>query len=301
VTDRDEPPIAVDAAPSTGVEITAPKASKVGTITVQRVLPRRGRRTVGPWCFADVMGPADAAAVGIGPHPHIGLQTVTWLLAGELVHLDSLGSEQTIKPGQLNLMTAGHGVAHAEESHGSRPLHGVQLWIAQPEATRDGEPAFEHHADLPRTELPGGEVTALVGELTGARSAARCDTDHVGAELRLQGSVEIPVDDAFEHAVLPVVGELSVDGQRVPTDHLAYLAPGRSSLALDAHETAIVLLLGGRPFPDEIVMWWNYVARTRDEVADAHAAWAARDARFGRVTSSLDPVDVGPPPWPRGR
>ena len=99
VTDRDEPPIAAEAAPATGIEVTAPKASQVGSLTVQRVLPRRGRRTVGSWCFADVMGPADAAAVGIGPHPHIGLQTVTWLLAGELLHLDSLGSEQPIKPG----------------------------------------------------------------------------------------------------------------------------------------------------------------------------------------------------------
>ena len=158
----------------------------VGSLTVQRALPRRGRRTVGSWCFADVMGPADAAAVGIGPHPHIGLQTVTWLLAGELLHLDSLGSEQPIRPGQLNLMTAGHGVAHAEESPGSRPLHGIQLWIAQPEATRHDEPAFEHHADLPGTELPGCEVTVLVGDLAGARSPARCDTEHVGAELRLQ-------------------------------------------------------------------------------------------------------------------
>jgi len=297
VTDRDEAPIAADAAPATGVEVTAPKASTVGALTVQRALPRRGRRTVGSWCFADVMGPADAADVGIGPHPHIGLQTVTWLLSGELVHLDSLGSEQPIKPGQLNLMTAGLGVAHAEESHGSQRLQGIQLWIAQPEATRHGAPAFEHHADLPRTGLPGCEVAVLVGELTGVRSPARCDTDHVGAELRLAGTAEVPLAEAFEHAVLAVDGDLSVEGEAVPAGHLAYVAPGRGSLAIEAREPAIALLLGGTPFPDELVMWWNYVARTRGEVAEAHAAWTGRDPRFGAVASSLEAIDVGPPPW----
>ena len=285
--------------PATGIEITAPKASQVGAITVQRVLPRRGRRTVGPWCFADVMGPADAADVGIGPHPHTGLQTVTWLLAGELVHLDSLGSEQTIRPGQLNLMTAGRGVAHAEESHGSEPLHGIQLWIAQPEATRHGEPAFEHHADLPGRELVGCDLTVLVGELADVRSNARRDTEHVGAELRVRGPAEIPVAEAFEHAVLAVDGDLSVDGEPVPAGHLAYVSPGRASLELAASESAVALLLGGIPFPDELVMWWNYVAGTREEVADAHAAWTARDRRFGTVASALDAVDVGPPPWSR--
>jgi quercetin 2,3-dioxygenase len=297
VTDRDEPPIAADAAPAAGIEVTAPKASMVGSLTVQRALPRRGRRTVGSWCFADVMGPADAAAVGIGPHPHIGLQTVTWLLAGELLHLDSLGSEQPIRAGQLNLMTAGHGVAHAEESPGSRPLHGIQLWIAQPEATRHDEPAFEHHADLPGTELPGCEVTVLVGELAGARSPARCDTEHVGAELRLSGSADIPVAEPFEHAVLAVDGDLTVDGEPVPAGHFAHVPPGRASIRVEAREPAVALLLGGTPFPDELVMWWNYVARTRDEVAEAHSAWTARGPRFGSVASSLDPVDVGPPPW----
>ena len=302
VTDRDEPPIAADAAPATGIEITAPKASRVGSLTVRRMLPRRGRRTVGPWCFADVMGPvADPAAGGIGPHPHIGLQTVTWLLAGELLHRDSLGSEQPIHPGQLNLMTAGHGVAHAEESRGSRSLHGVQLWIAQPEATRHREPAFEHHADLPGTTLTGCDVTVLVGELAGARSPARCDTEHVAAELRLRGSADIPVSPTFEHAVLAVDSDLSVEGELVPAGHLAYVAPGHGSLALGAREPAVVLLLGGVPFPDELVMWWNYVGRDRAEVSEAHAAWTARDSRFGTVTSSLDPIDVGPPPWSPGR
>ena len=283
VTDRDEPPIAADARPSGELEVTAPKASQVGSLTVQRVLPRRGRRTVGPWCFADVMGPVpDAADGGIGPHPHIGLQTVTWLLDGELLHLDNLGSEQPIRPGQLNLMSAGHGVSHAEESTGSGSLHGIQLWIAQPEATRHGPAAFEHHADLPRAELSGAEISVLVGELAGARSSARCDTRHVGAELRLRGAVEVPLDASFEHAVLAVDGDLSIDGQPVPAGHLAHLPPGRSSLDLDAPEPAVALLLGGRPVSGRA----GHVVELRRPAPAHEVARRTRPGRPGRNGSA---------------
>ncbi len=152
----------------------------VGRIRVRRALPRTGRRTIGAWCFADHMGPVDVTeehGLDIGPHPHTGLQTVTWLVAGQVLHRDSLGSEQLIAPGQLNLMTAGRGVAHAEEATGAYrgPLHGIQLWIAQPEATRHGAAAFEHHASLPQAEVGAATATVLVGELGGARSPARHD------------------------------------------------------------------------------------------------------------------------------
>jgi hypothetical protein len=297
-TERDEEPIAAGPGEAIGVEVTAPKASQVGSLTVQRILPRRARRTVGSWCFADVMGPIpDRAAGGIGPHPHIGLQTVTWLLEGELLHRDSLGSEQPIRAGQLNLMTAGRGVSHAEEALGAGGLHGIQLWIAQPEATRHGDPAFEHHAELPALDLAGGRATVLVGALGGVSSAARCDTEHVGAELRVAGRVEVAVDPRFEHAVLAVSGPMAVDGTAVPEAHLAYLPPGRSSFHVHAPSRVVALLLGGLPFPDELVMWWNYVGRTRDEIRTAHADWGARDARFGTVSSSLAVIDVAPPPW----
>jgi hypothetical protein len=303
VTEQDEEPLACTSdPPAPTVEVTAPKASQVGSLTVHRALPRRGRRTVGSWCFADVMAPvADASAGGIGPHPHIGLQTVTWLLEGELLHLDSLGSEQPIRAGQLNLMTAGRGVAHAEESPGAGGLHGVQLWIAQPEATRHGDPAFEHHADLPVLDLPDGQVTVLVGAVGDVRSPARCDTDHVGAELRTRGTIEVPLAPSFEHALLPVVGSLVVDGTPVPPAHLAHLGRGRAAITVSAAEPTVALLLGGEPFPDELVMWWNYVGRTRDEIAQAHADWTARDERFGAVRSSLGAIDVPPPPWSRDR
>src|SRR3954466_5457778 len=148
------------------LEISPSREATVGTTTVRRALPQRPRRTVGAWCFADHFGPSGPrSGPAIGPRPHIGLRTVTWLLEGELVHVDSLGSEQPIRPGQLNLMTAGHGVAHAEDAPGGGGLHGIQLWIAQPEATRHGPPGFEHHAELPQVELGSGTATVLVGTL----------------------------------------------------------------------------------------------------------------------------------------
>ena len=160
------------------VEITPSHEARVGELTVRRALPRRTRRTVGPWCFADHMGPADVTegtGPDVGPHPHMGLQTVTWLLDGQVLHKDSLGSEQAITPGQLNLMSAGGGIAHAEEAtgHYRGTLEGIQLWIAQPDATRHGPSAFEHHAELPQVDLVGGIATVLIGSFAGAASPAR--------------------------------------------------------------------------------------------------------------------------------
>jgi quercetin 2,3-dioxygenase len=145
------------------LEVTDPREAEVGRFRVRRALPRRARRTVGAWCFVDLMGPADVAedeGLGVPPHPHIGLQTATWLIAGEALHRDSLGTEQLLRPGQLNLMTAGGGIAHSEEGTTYRgPLQGIQLWIAQPEATRHGAPHFEHHAGLPQVGLGAGDLT----------------------------------------------------------------------------------------------------------------------------------------------
>src|SRR3546814_593223 len=168
VSERDVEPVSErDSADPPEVELTDSREAMVGEMRVRRALPRRTRRTVGAWCFADHMGPADVTeerGIDIGPHPHIGLQTVTWLFAGEILHRDTLGSEQVIRPGQLNLMTAGHGVAHSEEATGryAGPLHGIQLWVAQPAETRDGAPAFEHHAELPVVELDAATATVLV-------------------------------------------------------------------------------------------------------------------------------------------
>ncbi|OHV37534.1 MULTISPECIES: pirin family protein [Pseudofrankia] len=300
------------------VEITESRSQTVGAVPVRRALPVRARRTVGAWCFADHLGPLavapDAAAgargIDIGPHPHTGLHTVTWLLAGEVRHLDSLGSEQVVRPGQLNLMTAGHGVVHAEEGTDYRgALHGVQLWVAQPEATRHGPAAFEHHAELPRVEIGDAVATVLVGELAGTASPARRDTELVGADLALRpGRVVLPLRPDFEYALVVTEGAARVGNGSAPAagaqpvarpGQLAYLGAGRDELALDATEPTRVLLLGGVPFEEPIVMWWNFVGRSRAELTAASEQWADRDGagRFGPVASRLGRVPAPPPPW----
>lgn len=285
------------------IEIVEGRTAEVGGFGVRRILPRRPRRTVGAWCFVDHMGPGqvtDGHGLDIGPHPHIGLQTVTWLLDGAVLHRDSLGSEQVIRPGQLNLMTAGHGVSHAEETTGTHRggLHGVQLWVALPTATRDGDAGFEHHADLPRVELGNGTGTVLIGELLDTRSPARRDTDHVGVELDLRiGRTTVPLERSHEHALVALTGAVSVSGRRLEPGRLGYLGTDRDEVAIDATEATRVLLIGGTPFPAPLVMWWNYVARTRDEITAAHQDWTAGAERFGRVASPLARIDVPGPPW----
>ncbi len=286
------------------VEISESRASTVGSFPVRRALPQRSRRTVGAWCFVDHMGPATVSAergLGVAPHPHIGLQTVTWLFEGEALHRDSLGTEQVIRPGQLNLMTAGHGVAHSEEGTGRSAgrIHGVQLWVAQPDTTRRAPAAFEHHAELPRLELDGGgTATVLVGALAGCESPARRDTDHVGVDLDLpRAPVTIPVRPEHEHALVVFDGAVDIDGATVVPGHLAHLGTGRGDITLSSRDPAHALLIGGVPFGEHVLMWWNYVARSREEIVAAHDQWTRRDPRFGTVASPLTPIDVPPPPW----
>ena len=305
VTTRDvEPEPVDDAAPGpASIEVVDSRRAEIGAFTVHRALPQRRRRTIGAWCFMDHMGPTSVTeehGLDIGPHPHIGLQTVTWLFEGEVLHRDSVGSEQLIRPGQLNLMTAGHGVSHAEEATGTYRgrLHGVQLWIAQPDATRHGQPAFEHHAALPEVDLGPARATVLVGEALGATSPARRDTDHVGIDLRLRaGRIELPLDRGHEHGVAVFEGTIGLDGQAVATDQLAHLPPGRDRCVIETSADARVLVVGGAPFPDRVTMWWNYVARSRDEISEAHRDWSAGSDRFGHVASPLARIDTGPPPW----
>jgi redox-sensitive bicupin YhaK (pirin superfamily) len=285
------------------VEITDSREAQVGSLRVRRALPRRARRTVGAWCFVDHMGPVAVTAdqgVDIGPHPHTSLQTVTWLLAGEVLHRDSLGSEQIIRPGQLNLMTAGHGVAHAEErtGHYRGDLHGVQLWVAQPEATRHDAPAFAHHAELPVVDLRAGAATVLVGTFGGSSSAARQDTELVGVDLDLRApGVTVPLNAGFEHALVVLTGTVTVEGRTVEPGHLAYLGRGRDEIRIATGAPARALLIGGVPFTEPILMWWNFVGRTQAEIAEAYRHWMDADGRFGPVASGLERIPVGPPPW----
>ena len=285
------------------VDISDSRDAEVGAFRVRRALPRRRRRSIGAWCFLDHFGPAPVSAehgLDIGPHPHIGLQTVTWLFVGEALHRDSLGSEQVIRPGQLNLMTAGNGVAHSEEATGrySGHLHGVQLWVAQPDVTRSGPAAFEHHAELPRVELSAGDATVLVGALDGVASPARRDTDHVGIDLTLRsGKTIVPMRADYEYGLVVFIGAVTVDDVRVEPGHLAYLGVGRDELTLVARGPSRLIILGGIPFDAPLLMWWNFVARTHDEISDAHRAWQEDDERFGAVGSPLPRMNVGPPPW----
>lgn len=280
-----------------GPELLDSREVMLGSTPVARLLPKRQHRTVGPWCFADHFGPVDvdAGAMAVGPHPHIGLQTVTWLFAGEVVHTDSLGSDQVIRPGQLNLMSAGRGIAHAEQSpsNSSGLMHGLQLWVAQPDATRWSDPAFEHHAELPVVEFSGATATVLAGSLAGETSAARTDWPMVGLDVVVGTSVAVPLDPSFEHAVLVMSGVPSIDGTAVPVGTTAYLSPGSPSVEIDG--SARVVVVGGAPFEAPIAMSWNFVARTRDELDEAHRDWAEVIAhggsqRFGDVRSELSMV-----------
>ena len=284
----------------TGVEAREGRQTSVGGLDVARVLPTKGRRTVGAWCFVDLMGPVDAEQpdpMEVGPHPHIGLSTVTWLLEGEALHSDSLGTEQVIRPGQLNLMTAGHGIAHAELA-ARPPFRGAQMWVAQPEATRHGESTFEHHAELPQVEVEGAEALVFMGSLAGATSTARADTALLGADVTLRApSTVLPTQPEHEHAVIPLDGAVRVGPQIVEPGWLALVPVGVDELPISARGAARFLLLGGKPLGEKIAMWWNFVARDQAELTAAYRDWEARTDRFGEVPSTLTRIDAPRPPW----
>ena len=282
-------------------------------LEVTRNLTGKHRRMVGAWCFLDAYGPhrlAGSAGMRVGPHPHIGLQTVSWLVAGEIVHRDSLGSLQRIRPGQLNLMTAGRGISHSEETPAdhSGVLQGVQLWVALPDSDRAGPPAFSQHTDLPVVTSGGLTETVLMGELAGARSPARCHSPLLGAELALAAGSRsvLPLRPDFEYAVLVLDGAAAVAGRAVEPGPLLYLDQGRSEVRLETEGGARLMLLGGEPFTERLVMWWNFVGRDHDEIVAARQAWENREPAggadagngvFGRVRG-YDGPDIPAPPMP---
>jgi quercetin 2,3-dioxygenase len=286
-----------------GILLTESRSTYFCQASVRRALPTRGRRTVGAWCFVDHIGPASFSLENrfdVAPHPHIGLQTVTWLYDGSVLHRDSLGSEQLITAGQLNLMTSGEGIAHSEENPGitSGQLHGVQLWIALPNGTRHGGSAFEHHEVLPTFGVDHGGGTVLIGEHDGQSSPARRDSDLICLELRLDaGDSVVELRPDFEYALVVTSGALETNGTVVEPGHLAYLGIGREAITLSARDETTVLVLGGAPFDETVMMWWNFVARTQDEISDAYESWLKHDERFGPVNSTLPRIEVGPPPW----
>lgn len=277
---------------------------KLGPLSISRVLPVRDRRLVGPWCFLDRFGPLsfdDSKPMDVAPHPHIGLQTVTWLLDGEVMHDDSLGYEAIARPGGVNVMTAGRGIAHAEQTPrvNSGHLNGVQLWVALPDATRHGEASFQHVPEVPTADLQGGLARIFAGALADVVSPAQHHSPIVGADLRVHRGERLVfgVDRGFEHAALLLDGDAAAEGTIFVPNVLYYFGTGRTEIAIESLRGARVLWIGGPPFPETILMWWNFVARTPAEIAHARADWET-GARFGAVRG-YDGAPLQAPPLAR--
>jgi len=288
-------------------ELFAGREVALGESTVvRRLLPNLGRRLVGAWCFVDHYGPDDIAAapgMQVPPHPHIGLQTVSWLLAGQVHHRDSIGSDQLIRPGELGLMTAGAGITHAEQSPPVHPamLHGVQLWVALPDRHRSVAPAWSHHAELPKLSDGGMQATVIAGSLAGATSPATTYSPLIGVDLQLDPGADtvLPLEPDFEHAVLMTSGHATVDGVPLAVGSMLYLGCARHDLRIASEAGAGLLLLGGEPFEEQIVMWWNFVARSTEEIVDARTQWEG-GTTFGTVTGYVG-EPLAAPPMPPGR
>lgn len=258
------------------------RPTTLGDLPIWRALPARGRRMIGPWCFLDRYGPlsfTDAKPMDVAPHPHIGIQTVSWLLEGEIVHRDSLGFEAPLRAGGVNVMTSGRGIAHSEETprrNGGR-LDGVQLWVALPDAHRNGEPGLEHRKEVPVVEHRGG-----LARLFTPRTHF---SPMIGADLEVhaRATMTLPLDASFEHGLYLLAGDAAIDDELLAINTLYDLGTARSELAIRSRDGARLLLIGGAPFGERVLMWWNFVARTPEEIAAARTAWQEEQERFGVV------------------
>ncbi|MDD2547756.1 MAG: pirin family protein [Burkholderiaceae bacterium] len=274
-------------------------------LAIGRALPTRQRRMVGAWCFLDHLGPVDLSGsqgMHVGAHPHTGLQTFTWMLEGQILHRDSLGSEQVIRPGQVHLMTAGRGIAHTEDSlPGASRLHAAQLWIALPPDCAEVAPAFDHYPHLPAWTQDGVCCTLLAGAFAGHVAPTRLYSPLVGLDLASAqaGQTVLALEPGFEYALLPLEGRVHIGGEAFDARTLAYLGTGRASLGLGLEAGSRCLLLGGTPWEVPITMWWNFVGPSRASIAQAQADWAAGSPRFGPVPGGED-RRLAAPPWPWG-
>lgn len=283
------------------MQVLTPRDVPLGglrAMRVRRTLPQRERSLVGAWCFADHYGPDDVAETGgmvVPPHPHTGLQTVSWLFEGEIEHRDSAGNHAMVRPGELNLMTGGHGVSHSEVSTATTgTLHGVQLWVALPHHARDAPARFDHYAPPPLSGA-GWQARVFLGSALGHTSPVETASPLLGAEVILEpGAVfDLDVDETFEHGFLLDTGSVSIEGQQVKPAELAYLAPGPTSIRLEALEGSRLLLLGGPPFVERIVMWWNFIGRTHEEIVGFRAEWQSQITRAGAVLDDSQDVADG--------
>ena len=259
-------------------------------IEVRRTLPHAKLKMIGAWCFVDHFGPTKQTdGMVVAAHPHTGLQTVTWLIEGRIEHRDSIGSVQLIEPGQLNLMTSGHGISHSEISLagnsalGPENLHAVQLWVALPKDSINTAPQFEHQANLPKFQVPtssGGQaqVTVLAGELAKVLAPTKTFSPLMGAELRIAAgeSVTLKLNSEFEYGFMPAEGSITIGDETAPTSSVIYRAAGENEITIRADQDAIILMLGGKPFGEKILMWWNFIGRSNEEIVQARNDWNNR-------------------------
>lgn len=285
-------------------KISARSAEIGGGITVNRVLPSRQRRMIGAWCFLDHAGPAvfrDGTGMKVGPHPHIGLQTFTWMVAGEVLHRDSLGNVAEVRPGEVNLMTAGRGISHTEESlAGSEQLHAAQLWIALPYQDRECEPAFDHYPELPVWRQGDSQLTLLAGRYAGEQSPAKIYSPLLAVDIVSASGDELylPLDTRFEYGILVLQGDIVVCGQRFVENDLAYFSPGANEVQVTLSPNSQIIFLGGEPFAGDITLWWNFVGHSRAEITQAQRDWEAGSSRFGSISGFDGAPLIAPPlPW----
>lgn len=290
------------------IEVKEGRTTRIGELGIMRVLPTKQRRTIGPWCFVDLMRPDDVETpppLEIGPHPHIGLATVTWLFGGSVLHSDSLGTEQPIKPGELNLMTSGRGIAHAEQGITTQApadtagVMGVQMWLAQPDASRNGSSLFQHVSTLPEVDLDSGTARVLIGNYQNEESPAEFDHPVVGLDITVIDKTTVATSPEFEYGIVPIDRPIRVEDAIVEPGALAVVPPGYDVLRL---ETRIgkgrVMVLGGAPLGEDVKMWWNFVARSNEEITEAWHDWCNHnDERFAEVPSGLARIEAPVPPW----
>ncbi|MEO3432212.1 pirin family protein [Inquilinus sp. CAU 1745] len=280
--------------------VVIPRTADIGGFEVRRAVPSIQRRSVGPFVFVDEMGPAlfDAGqGLDVLPHPHIGLATVTYLFDGDMIHRDSLGTVQPIRPGDVNWMTAGRGIAHSERTSpearkGGSRLAGLQTWVALPEAFEETAPDFAHHdgADLPMIAGEGKSVRLIVGSLYGERSPVRTFSETLYAEALLSPGAVLPVPAEQEERALYVVsGSISIAGDSFPERRLLVLRPG-DAIDVRAEAETRLLIFGGEPLDGPRRLWWNFVARDKDRIEQAKEDW--REGRFGAVPEETEALPL---------
>lgn len=270
-----------------------------GTI-IKRALPSREKRMIGAWCFLDHAGPVEFPAgdgLDIGPHPHIGLQTFTWMIDGTVMHMDSLGSEQLIRPKQVNLMTAGYGISHTEVAPVTETrMHTAQLWIALPDDQRNMPPRFDHYPVLPTLQKDGTCITILVGDYLGQSSPVEVYSALLALDIEAVDDVDVVLElnPQFEYGVLVLDHQAVINGHELTQENMLVIETTHDNLHLQMQKGSRILLIGGEPFDSEILLWWNLVARSTEEIKTARDQWINHDARFGDIPKYLGDRLVAP-------